>query len=238
MLNRRSFLKLSTCLAGALVLPSLLDEATHSALAASGQLSTINHIRTNHSEFFLTIDDGFYPDSLMQMLDSLKQADVRATFFLVGSAILNAEKYLPGITRKLLQDGNQLGYHTMFHQRSKRLSLNSLAWFLNDYKSWLGAVHFAVKDRDLEKGVKKYARAPGGYFSPNFLQLCSARELVPIGWNRTEEMIGYDQPLISSGDILLMHATPQDALLLKKTLDHMDILVEYGVQPALFSHIQ
>jgi peptidoglycan/xylan/chitin deacetylase (PgdA/CDA1 family) len=236
MLNRRSFLKLSACLAGALVLPAVFDEATRPVLAASGQLNAIDHIRTDRSEFFLTIDDGWFPDALLQIIESLKQAEVRATFFLVGSAILNAEKHLPGVTRRLLKDGNQLGYHTMFHQRSKRLSLNSVAWFLNDYKSWQDAVHLAVKDRFLEKNVKNYARAPGGYFSTNFMQLCAARELVPIGWNRTADTIGEGQPLIQSGDILLMHATPQDALILQQSLDHLETLVENGVQPALFAH--
>lgn len=236
MLNRRGFLKLSACLAGALALPAVFDEAVPPALAASGQFSAIDHIRTDRPEFFLTIDDGFFPEALLQMTEILKQADVRATFFLVGSAILNAEKYLPGITRRLLKDGNQLGYHTMFHQRSKRLSLNSVAWFLNDYKSWLDAVHYAVKDRLLENGVKKYARAPGGYFSTNFMKLCTARELVPIGWNRTVDTIGEGQPLIHAGDILLMHATPQDVQTLQQSLDHLETVVENGVKPALFTH--
>jgi peptidoglycan/xylan/chitin deacetylase (PgdA/CDA1 family) len=60
---------------------------------------------------FLTFDDGPHPDITPQILDILKSADAKATFFCVGE---NVEKY-PGIFRRITEDGHVTGNHTQHH---------------------------------------------------------------------------------------------------------------------------
>ncbi len=59
----------------------------------------------------LTFDDG--PDSVYtpQMLDVLKQHQVKATFFFIG----NRAKLFPEIVQKAVQEGHIIGNHTMTH---------------------------------------------------------------------------------------------------------------------------
>lgn len=59
----------------------------------------------------LTFDDG--PDSLytLQILDILKQKNVKATFFLVGKHI----KLYPKVVTRMVHEGHSIGNHTYTH---------------------------------------------------------------------------------------------------------------------------
>ncbi|MER6219574.1 bifunctional polysaccharide deacetylase/glycosyltransferase family 2 protein [Streptomyces sp900105755] len=59
----------------------------------------------------LTFDDGPNPTYTPQVLKILKQYDVPATFFLVGSMV---SRY-PGIVKTMVQQGNEVGIHTFTH---------------------------------------------------------------------------------------------------------------------------
>ncbi|MGH9782711.1 MAG: polysaccharide deacetylase family protein [Terriglobia bacterium] len=60
----------------------------------------------------LTFDDG-PGEATPVVLDMLKQADIRATFFLCGQ---NVERY-PEIARRIAQEGHEIGNHTYTHPR-------------------------------------------------------------------------------------------------------------------------
>jgi cellulose synthase/poly-beta-1,6-N-acetylglucosamine synthase-like glycosyltransferase/peptidoglycan/xylan/chitin deacetylase (PgdA/CDA1 family) len=59
----------------------------------------------------LTFDDGPNPTYTPQVLKILKENDVPATFFLVGSMV---SRY-PGIVRDMVQQGSEVGIHTFTH---------------------------------------------------------------------------------------------------------------------------
>jgi peptidoglycan-N-acetylglucosamine deacetylase len=59
----------------------------------------------------LTIDDGPASPYTAQMLDELKAADVKATFFLIGQ---NAERY-PSLVKRIWREGHEIGNHTFTH---------------------------------------------------------------------------------------------------------------------------
>jgi cellulose synthase/poly-beta-1,6-N-acetylglucosamine synthase-like glycosyltransferase/peptidoglycan/xylan/chitin deacetylase (PgdA/CDA1 family)/spore germination protein YaaH len=59
----------------------------------------------------ITFDDGPDPDWTPKILDILKGANVKATFFLVG---VNAERY-PGLVRRIVNEGHEIGNHTFYH---------------------------------------------------------------------------------------------------------------------------
>ncbi len=59
----------------------------------------------------LTFDDGPSGPATEQLLDTLRDKGVKASFFLVGE---RAEKY-PGIARRIRSEGHQIGNHTYSH---------------------------------------------------------------------------------------------------------------------------
>jgi poly-beta-1,6 N-acetyl-D-glucosamine synthase len=77
----------------------------------------------------LTIDDGPANPYTAQMLDVLKQYNVKATFFLIGE---NAERY-PALVRRIYREGHDIGNHTYTHpnigaipDRTARLEINAM----------------------------------------------------------------------------------------------------------------
>lgn len=59
----------------------------------------------------LTFDDGPWPIYTEQVLDILKQNDIKATFFLIGQHLEN----YPEIAQKVVESGHALGNHTWSH---------------------------------------------------------------------------------------------------------------------------
>ncbi|NLB73825.1 MAG: polysaccharide deacetylase family protein, partial [Firmicutes bacterium] len=74
------------------------------------------HPETN--KVALTFDDG--PDDVYtpRVLDVLAKYNVRATFFLIGSA---AEKHR-GIVERIIREGHEIGNHTYFHSNLSRMA--------------------------------------------------------------------------------------------------------------------
>jgi peptidoglycan/xylan/chitin deacetylase (PgdA/CDA1 family) len=68
-------------------------------------------IPTNEKIIYLTFDDGPVPGPTEFVLQTLKLADVKATFFCIGE---NVRKY-PEIFQRLLTEGHQIGNHTFNH---------------------------------------------------------------------------------------------------------------------------
>jgi cellulose synthase/poly-beta-1,6-N-acetylglucosamine synthase-like glycosyltransferase/peptidoglycan/xylan/chitin deacetylase (PgdA/CDA1 family)/spore germination protein YaaH len=68
--------------------------------------------REHHTgQVALTFDDGPSGEFTPQILDILKQEGVHGTFFLIGR---NAEEYA-GLTRRIWDEGNEIGNHTFNH---------------------------------------------------------------------------------------------------------------------------
>ena len=59
----------------------------------------------------ITFDDGPDPRWTPKILDILKAANVKATFFVVG---VNAERY-PTLVRRIVNEGHEIGNHTYYH---------------------------------------------------------------------------------------------------------------------------
>ncbi|MEN3333035.1 MAG: peptidoglycan-N-acetylglucosamine deacetylase [Blastocatellia bacterium] len=66
----------------------------------------------------LTFDDGPDPEWTPRILDALKQANAPATFFVIG---LNTEQY-PGLIRREVAEGHELGNHTFTHPNIANIS--------------------------------------------------------------------------------------------------------------------
>ncbi len=59
----------------------------------------------------LTFDDGPWPESTAQVLDILKQNQIKGTFFVIGQNVKN----YPGLLKREIAEGHVIGNHTWHH---------------------------------------------------------------------------------------------------------------------------
>ena len=119
----------------------------------------------------LTFDDGPDPVSTPLVLSLLKQADARATFFVVGKKV---EKH-PQIVAQILAEGHSLGIHSYSHHR--------LYAFLPP----------SEVERDIERTRDEIARAcglrpllfrpPVGQMSPRTAAGVKRAQVETVGWS-------------------------------------------------------
>jgi peptidoglycan-N-acetylglucosamine deacetylase len=87
------------------------------------------------SAVYLTFDDGPVPDVTPKVLEILRDANVKATFFCIGA---NVEKH-PEIYRNIIQEGHLTGNHTQHHRNGFHTSnanyLNEVELCANSVKS-------------------------------------------------------------------------------------------------------
>lgn len=67
----------------------------------------------------LTFDDGPNPEYTPQMLEVLKEKNVKATFFLLGEEV---EKY-PEIVKTIQKEGHVIGNHSYKHEQLSKLTM-------------------------------------------------------------------------------------------------------------------
>ena len=72
---------------------------------------TVYRVKTKHKKVALTFDDGPSPIWTPLILDELKKAHVKATFFMIGHHV---KKY-PEIAKRVAQEGHQIGNHGYAH---------------------------------------------------------------------------------------------------------------------------
>ncbi len=107
-------------------------------------------IYTNQKVVALTFDDGPHALYTQQILDVLKQKNVKATFFVVGKTAQNK----PQLLRRMYREGHEIDNHSFTHDYRQRRIVNEIN--LTDQ------VVFAAT------GIHtSYYRPPGGYVYKN-----------------------------------------------------------------------
>lgn len=72
---------------------------------------SIEEVDNGIKQIALTFDDGPHPKVTIQILETLKKYDAKATFFMLGSRV----EYYPEIAKKVHEAGHELGNHTWNH---------------------------------------------------------------------------------------------------------------------------
>jgi len=67
------------------------------------------------TEVLFTFDDGPNPVTTPQVLDILKAHHIHAVFFMVGEMAGSENKKVPGIVKRVLDEGHVIATHTMTH---------------------------------------------------------------------------------------------------------------------------
>ena len=130
---------------------------------------------------YLTFDDGPSPRT-GEILDVLKEKDVKATFFVIGSNDPNSEALL----RRIVEEGHTLAMHSYSHNYAKIYS--SVEHYLEDM------YHIFTQIRDTTGVAPTLFRFPGGsingYNNGIYQELIAEmlrRGFVPFDWNISSE---------------------------------------------------
>ncbi|MDR7870767.1 MAG: polysaccharide deacetylase family protein [Tissierellaceae bacterium] len=115
---------------------------------------------------YLTFDDGPSEKHTNQILDILKEYDIKATFFVVGSM---TEKY-PDLLKRIYDEGHVIGNHSYSHVY-KYIYKNSTN-FIDD----LNKADKVLKDILGESFETKLLRFPGGSFGKHKAPMIKAAE--------------------------------------------------------------
>ncbi|MFZ4768404.1 MAG: polysaccharide deacetylase family protein, partial [Roseimicrobium sp.] len=82
-----------------------------------GARNTYSSVNVNGPYLAITFDDGPHPQNTPRLLNILRERNIKATFFVVGELA----KEHPGIIRRILAEGHEIGNHTMTHPTITRL---------------------------------------------------------------------------------------------------------------------
>lgn len=125
----------------------------------------------NEKVIALSIDDGPWPKTTLEMLDILKQNDVKATFFWVGQAL----EANPDLAKREVAEGHAIGNHTWHH------------W----YRRMDEATAKSEIDRTADliykiTGVKtSLFRPPGGFLNNGLAAYAKSQKDTVIMWSLT-----------------------------------------------------
>jgi peptidoglycan/xylan/chitin deacetylase (PgdA/CDA1 family) len=127
--------------------------------------------KTGSAGVALTFDDGPDPVQTPRILDLLAERHVNATFCLVGKNVVAH----PDLVRRIVAEGHTLCNHTWRH--SLTLGKQEPAVIRADLRRTNDAIRAAAPGAPI-----KYMRAPGGNFTPNFVEVAADLGMTSIYW--------------------------------------------------------
>ncbi|HYF35325.1 MAG TPA: polysaccharide deacetylase family protein [Prosthecobacter sp.] len=89
----------------------LNQPSTMPTVPPAGARLSYSQVNTTQPVVAMTFDDGPHPSLTPQLLDILKERNIKCTFFVIGK---NAKTY-PNIIRRIIAEGHEIGNHTWTH---------------------------------------------------------------------------------------------------------------------------
>ncbi|WP_411681411.1 cell wall-binding repeat-containing protein [Clostridium thailandense] len=198
---------------------------------------------------FLTFDDGPSTTVTPQILDILKNNDVKATFFLLGSNI-EANEESKKLVIRILQDGHAIGNHTYTHELKIIYPGNKVD--SDKYMEEVRETNNAISSIIGEEFKTRITRMPGGYMSrkyykdPNldtFNSVLRENNMYSIDWNaydgdaeggrkNAEQLVQEVRNTVGNKEkvILLMHDTYGKEETAKALPEIIKFLKDYGYE--------
>lgn len=172
-------------------------------------IKTICSAQTNKKQIAISFDDGPAINFTPEILQVLKNENIKATFFCIGKNISGNEKILHQINN----EGHVIGNHSYSHH----------FWFdLFSSKKMLGDMAFMNEITKETIGLTpKLFRPPYGVTNPNLKNAIIKGNYIPIGWNirSMDTVINDEEKLlkkitskIKPGAIILFHDTSKTTL--------------------------
>ena len=193
---------------------------------------------TGEKVLYLTFDAGFENGLTAGILDTLKDHQVSAAFFLVGNYIeKNAD-----LVRRMAAEGHTVGNHTMHHYDMSKLSEKaSFSKELTDLED--------LYRQTVGQEMPKFYRPPQGIYSEENLKMAKALgyktvfwSLAYVDWNQdaqptVEQAFSKLLPRTHDGAVVLLHSTSRtNAEILDQLLTKWkDMGYRFGTIGELFS---
>lgn len=127
-----------------------------------GKNNLANIYKSESKRVFLTFDDGPSKKVTTPILDILKQENVKATFFLLGSRV---ELY-PEIVKRQYDEGHYLASHGYSHVYSQIYA--SPQSVLDEYNNSITAIRNAIGEQEYNPHLFRF---PGGYTGGKYFQI-------------------------------------------------------------------
>jgi len=165
---------------------------------------------TAEKVLYLTFDAGYENGCTAKILDTLKNQEVKAAFFLVGNYIeKNAD-----LVRRMADEGHVVANHTMHHYDMSKLT--DKAAFSKELQD-LEALYKETTGQEMPK----YYRPPQGIYSEDNLRMAKELgyktvfwSLAYVDWNNDsqptkEQAFAKLLPRTHNGAVVLLHSTSQ-----------------------------
>lgn len=171
-----------------------------------------NGIAMGNSEeklVYLTFDEGYEAGYTSQILDTLKENEVKATFFITAHYV-NSQ---PDLVKRMIDEGHIIGNHTVNHYSMPDLTDEKI-------KSEIQDLHTAVYNKF---GYEmKYLRPPMGEYSERTLSKIQSLGYTTVMWSfayddwdeKKQDRVDYAKEKIlgnvHNGAVILLHGNSKD----------------------------
>lgn len=131
----------------------------------------VEEVKNYKGTVYLTFDDGPTKDITPQILDILKQYDIKATFFTIGDYVGRSSD----IIKRAYEEGHEIANHSYTHKKGM---FNSIEVFKNEITKANKSI------RDVTGKKPKFFRVPYGVkLNDTYKQYLADEEIEVIGWN-------------------------------------------------------
>ena len=193
---------------------------------------------TSEKVLYLTFDAGYENGCTAKILDTLKEKQVPAAFFLVGNYIQRS----PDLVRRMAEEGHTVGNHTMHHYDMSKLSDKAaFSKELTDLET--------LYQETVGQELPKFYRPPQGIYSEENLKMAQELgyktvfwSLAYVDWNNDaqptkEAAFAKLLPRTHNGAVVLLHSTSKtNAEILGELIDKWkDMGYRFGTLEELFS---
>lgn len=158
---------------------------------------------------YLTFDEGYEAGYTEKILETLKQNEVKATFFITAHYV-NTK---PELVEKMIQEGHTIGNHTVNHKSMPSLNLEEM-------KKEVMNLHTTIYEKFNYE--MKYIRPPKGEYSEKSVAYCNSLGYTTVMWSFAyddwdESKQGREEYAkkkildnIHNGAVILLHGNSKD----------------------------
>ncbi len=162
---------------------------------------TVYRVKTDQKRIALTFDDGPSPFWTPLILDELKKANVKATFFMIGHHV---KKY-PDVARRVAQEGHGIANHGYAH---------SVVLYYTPAEIEEEIKYTELVIQEITGQITKYFRPPKAWLQEDIKQKIKSMGYKVVLWSLNSKdwvrfnhkyIVKYLVHHIRNGDILLFH---------------------------------
>ncbi len=175
----------------------------------------------------LTFDDGPSGRFTRELLDGLKEREVKATFLLCGYRIAQ----YPEETARIHDEGHEIGCHGYSHNNMRGMSRRQIGGEISSTTELLDC-------------PIQFLRPPGGCCSDAVRQVAEAKKLAILSWSvdprdwATSDTASIERSVlekVKDGDVILLHDMSDSSV--TAALDIIDQLQQQGYRFATVSQL-